>query len=250
MLKHFLGTVTWILLASTLALSQEIPKPRNAEEAYAWRLHDQYVASQKREAKLQAGIREETANLGTTDRSDPENPQAEAQLRRKFRQLTAEVELQERLEAEWNRTFYDRYGDLRDSVETIYDSTLDKSFDRIEFRLIHFPFYVNDGIYTGTISDVPGEISLVVQGTIVTGSISGLYFYRVGTLVQSEAFNGTIYGTLNDAGVIKAMLTGKVGLMTFSGSLTGTINKGSATGTWTTVAITTECGTFKASRNQ
>lgn len=245
MLRHFLGTITWLLLASTLALSQGITRPRNAEEAYAWRLHDQYVASEKREAKLQAEIRKESVNPSNT-----ENSQAEAQLKRKFRQLTAEVELQQRLEAEWNGTFYDRYGDLKDSVETIYDATLNRSFDRIEFRLIHFPFYVNDGIYTGTIADVPGEISLVVQGTIVTGSISGLYFYRAGELVQVEEFSGTIYGTINSAGVMKAMLTGKVGRMTFSGSLTGTINKGSATGNWTMVALTTECGTFTASRSQ
>ncbi|HSQ25449.1 MAG TPA: hypothetical protein VLN44_13580, partial [Pyrinomonadaceae bacterium] len=246
----FLGTFTWLLLGATLALSQGISAPRNAEETYAWRLHDQYVASEKREQKLQAAIREESANPGTADRSNAENSQAEAQLKRQLRQLTAEIELQQRLEAEWNRTFYDRYGDLKDSAETIYDTMLNRSFDRIEFRLIHFPFYVNDGIYTGTIADVPGEINLVVQGAIVTGSISGLYFYRAGKLVQAEEFNGTIYGTINNAGVVKAILTGKVGRMTFSGSLAGTINKGSATGNWTTVAITTECGTFKASRNQ
>ena len=250
MLKHSLGTIIWLLLMSNVALSQSTSSPRNADESYAWRLHDQYVASAKRAAKLQDAIRQESARLETTDRATSEKAQADAQLKRKFRQLTAEVELQQRLEAEWNRTFYARYGDLKDSAETIYDTTLNRSFDRIEFRLIHFPFYVNDGIYTGSIADVPGEIHLIVQGAIVTGSISGLYFYRAGEFVQSEEFVGTIYGTVNAAGVMSAMLNGKVGRMTFTGSLTGTINKGSASGTWTTVAMTTECGTFQAARNQ
>ena len=250
MLKHSLGTITWLLLLSGVAFSQGPSKSRNAEEADAWRLHDQYVASEKREAKLQDAIRQESANLERTVRAAPEKAQAEAQLKRKFRQLTAEVELQQRLEAEWNLAFYVRYGDLKDSAETIYDTTLNRSFDRIEFRLIHFPFYVNDGIYSGSIADVPGEIHLIVQGTIVTGSISGLYFYRAGEFVQSEEFVGTIYGTVNATGVMRAVLNGKVGRMTFTGSLTGTINKGSATGTWTTVAMTTECGTFKAALNQ
>ena len=250
MLKHSLGTIIWLLLLSTLAFSQGPSKSRNAEEEYAWRLHDQYLASEKREAKLQDTIRQESAILETTDRASPEKAQADEQVKRKFRQLTAEVELQQRLEAEWNRTFYARYGDLKDSAETIYDTTLNRSFDRIEFRLIHFPFYANDGIYSGSIADVPGEINLVIQGTIVTGTISGLYFYRAGVWVQSEEFNGTIYGTLSDPGIIRAVISGKIGLMSFTGSLTGTISKGSATGTWTTVAMTTECGTFTAVRNQ
>lgn len=241
MLRHFPATIIWLTLSMTLVLAQAPFTPRNADEAYAWQLHNQYIESRQRVARLATLIRQRTAETlpGRTAKA--------IELQRLEKQLSAEIERQHRLEALWKEEFYARYGDLRDSAETIYEPNAGRALDRIEFRLINFPFHRNDGVYTGTIRDVPGEITLLVDGTSVVGNINGLYFYRVGSLVQTDEFIATIDGTIT-AGVIQAKLSGKLGQATLTGSLTGTINKDAVIGRWSAVGLTVECGTFRAAR--
>jgi hypothetical protein len=211
-------------------------------------LHDEYVAGEKKERELQAAIQRKSIEAGAPGPS--QNNQAALEVNRLFRAFTAQIESQRELEEAWNKRFSARYGDLRDSSLGVYDPELNTSLDRIQFRLIHFPFYPNDGTYHGSIAEVPGEITLIIAGPTVTGTISGLYFYRIDKLIYTEVFSGTIEGTISTAGVLDANLSGEIGHMAFTGSLSGRVVRGAAHGNWTTEAMTTESGTFKATRNQ
>jgi hypothetical protein len=245
--KRILTIVACAFFFSTSTLAQGNFQPRSSDEAYAWRLHDQYVISEKKERDLEAAIRLKAIEAGAPGTA--QNDQAALELNRLFQAFTDEIQLQQRLEHAWNEKFYARYGDLRDSGQGIYDSQLETSLDRIQFRLIHFAFYRNDGTYNGTIADVPGEIALTVEGTAVVGTITGAYFYRVGKLIQSEQFSGSVDGTIDQAGNVKANLSGSVGRFAFAGSLVGKITRGVASGTWAIDAVTVQCGTFKATRD-
>jgi hypothetical protein len=239
--------VSAIVFCPAISAQQPFP-PRNSDEADAWRLHDEYLASEKKTRELQAAIQRKSIEAGAPGPS--QNNQAALEVNRLFREFTAQIELQRSLEETWNKRFFARYGDLRDCSLGVYDPDLNMSLDRIQFRLIHLPFYPNDGTYQGSIADVPGEITLIVEGPTVTGNISGLYFYRIDKLIYTEVFRGTIEGTINKAGVVDAGLSGEIGHMAFTGSLSGRIVRGVAQGNWTTEAMTIESGTFNATRNQ
>jgi hypothetical protein len=234
-------------LFSTLVYAQNF-QPRNSAEAHAWRLHDEYVASEKKQRELESQIRVKAIETGVPGGS--QNDRAALELERLFRNFAAEIQFQQRLEQAWNEKFYPHYGELKDTANRIYDVSIGTEIDLIQFRLIHFPLYPNDGTYNGTIADVPGEINLVVQGTTVVGTITGAYFYRAGNLPQSEQFTASIDGTLSDAGILQASLWGSAGNMQFTGSLKGKIIRGLAQGTWAIDVLTVQCGTFKATRPQ
>jgi hypothetical protein len=240
--------VVWALIFCSCTFSQRPFPPRNSDEADAWRLHDEYVASEKKQRELQAAIQRKSIEAGAP--GPAQNNQAALEVNRLFGEFAAQTQLQLELEQAWNKRFSARYGDLRESSLGVYDPALNTSMDRIQFRLIHFPFYPNDGTYHGSIAEVPGEITLIIQGTTVTGTISGLYFYRVDKLIYTEVFSGTIEGTISIAGAVDASLSGEIGRMAFTGSLSGRVVRGVARGNWTTEAMTVESGTFKANRNQ
>ena len=252
MLKRCLLVAALALMVAATAYGQGDFKPRNADEAHAWRLYNQYTASKKKEAELTAGIKQKGGDINTVNVGSVPglgiDPQDVADLTRMRQQLNAEKDRQQKLAAAWDKKFFGRYGDLKDSERTIYDPTTKKTMDRIQYRLIYFPFYVNDGTYTGSIVGAPGRVTLVVNGTSVTGTVSGTYYYQVGNQTYSDPFTGRVSGTLSDAGVIQASLSGDVGGAAFTGTLNGTITKGVATGTWTTKALTTARGSFRATR--
>lgn len=244
-----LAVVAWAAFTVNI-YGQGTFKPRNADEEHAWRLYNQYKESKKKEGELRAGISQasgdiKTVNVGSVPGLgiDPADVQRLARLRE---QLTAEAERQEKLKAAWGKKFFGRYGDLADSADTIDDATTKKTMDKIQFRLTYFPFYVNDGTYTGTISGAPGTITLVVSGTTVTGTVSGVYKYTFLDSQYSDKFSGKVAGTLSSTGRISGTLSGSVGGSAFTGTLTGTLSKSTITGSWTTKALTTARGTFRA----
>lgn len=252
MLKRLLCVMALLSFVTTPAFAQGTFKPRNPDEAHAWRLYNQYKASKQKEAQLEAGIKQKSADIKMTNAGSIPglgiDPGDVAELTRMRQQLNAEKDLQQKLETAWGKKFFGRYGNLSDSSGTIYDPKTKRNMDRIEFRLIYFPFYANDGTYTGTIVGAPGQITLVVSGNTVTGTVRGTYYYKFGTETYSDPFTGRVTGTITDAGVIQARLSGNVGGAAFTGTLNGNISKGGATGTWTTKALTTASGTFRATR--
>ena len=237
------------LVAAPIVFAQGTFKPRNADEEHAWRLYNQYKESKNKEVQLKAGITQKSGDIKTTIVGniplyvDSQDVSELAGLRR---QLQTEQEKQKNLETAWDKKFFGRYGDLSDSAGTIYDPKTKQTMDKIQFRLIYFPFYVNDGTYVGTVTGAPGQITLIVRGTSITGSARGVYKYTIGTDAYSEPFTGTITGTLGSTGGIGGGLSGTIGGTPFTGTLTGSISKGVASGTWTGKALTTTTGSFRA----
>lgn len=250
MLQKNLYLIALLIAMFTVAAGQGTFKPRNADEEHAWRLYNQYKESKKKESELRTGITQtsgdiKTVNVGSVPGLgiDPADVQRLAKLRE---QLTAEVERQQKLEAAWDKKFYGRYGDLADSAGTIYDPKTKKTMDKIQFRLTYFPFYVNDGTYVGSIAGASGSITLVVSGNNVTGTVSGVYSYTFGDSKYSDRFGGKVAGTLSNSGSLNGTLSGSVGGAAFTGTITGVIAKGVISGSWTTKALTTAKGTFRA----
>jgi hypothetical protein len=237
------------MAATSIAFEQGTFKPRNADEEHAWRLYNQYKESKQKEAQFKAGITQKSGDIKTTNVGiiplyiDPEDV---AQLTKLRQQLQAEQEKQKNLETAWDKKFWGRYGDLSDSAGTIYDVKTKQTMDKIQYRLIYFPFYVNDGTYIGNITGAPGQITLIVSGTSIKGSAKGVYKYTIGSDAYSEPFAATITGTLNTNGWISGQISGTIGGAPFTGTMTGSISKGVASGTWTGTALTTASGSFRA----
>lgn len=241
-----------IATMSVLATAQGTFKPRNADEEHAWRLYEQYKTSKKTESEIRVGITQTSGDIKTVNVGSVPglgiDPGDVARLAKLREQLAAEQQRQQNLENAWDKKFFGRYGDLADSAGTIYDPKTKKTIDKIQFRLMYFPFYVNDGVYSGTIAGAPGSINLTVNGTSVTGTVRGTYKYTLFDETYSEPFTGKVTGTLSDKGGFSGSLSGTVGGGAFTGTLSGTISKGVAKGSWTTQALTTASGTFTARR--
>jgi len=133
-----------------MALAQGEFKPRNADEAHAWRLYNQYRESKTKATNLQSGITKKqedirtvgNAGMGGTFAIDPQDV---AELTKMRQQLAEEKSRQQKLEQAWDKKFWGRYGDLKDSDETMYDQKTKQNIDRIRFRLIYF-CNASDGI--------------------------------------------------------------------------------------------------------
>lgn len=104
-----------------------------------------------------------------------------------------------------------------------------------------------DGTYVGPIIGAPGEITLIVKGTNVTGTVKGTYKYVMGSRTYSDPYTGRVSGTISDTGALNCRLSGNVGGAAFNGTLTGSIINGVASGSWNTKALTAATGTFTAS---
>lgn len=250
-----LVTASILLLLVPSVFAQGTFKPRNADEEHAWRLYNQYTASKKKEAEIRTGITQtsgdiKTVNVGSVPGLgiDPADVARLGQLRE---QLAAELDRQKKLENAWDKKFWGRYGDLSDSSSTIYDPKTKTTMDKIRFRLIAFPFYVHDGTYSGSVVGAPGSIRLVVTGSAVTGSVSGVYKYTLFDQQYSDPYKGTVKATIDPvSGKMSGSLTGSVGGTAFTGTITGAVGKlGVMTGSWTTKAGSTAKGTFTARRN-
>lgn len=178
MFRKCLFLVTVVLMAATIVFAQGTFKPRNADEAHAWRLYNQYKQSKQQATKLEKGIKQTSDDIRSVSHgslgalgASPEDVTALAKMRR---QLAAENARQKNLENAWDKKFSGRYGDLKDSASPIYDPKTKKMMDKIQFRLIAFPFNVkgvNDGASTvppanATTKGVEGEWVITYGGYV------------------------------------------------------------------------------------
>ncbi|MEQ1606099.1 MAG: hypothetical protein ABL999_14645 [Pyrinomonadaceae bacterium] len=135
---------TTFALAATSTLSQGAFKPRDADEEQAWRIHTSYKEGRKKEDELTrqiALLRRDIANSSVSTigvfGSDAKDRERLTKMRE---QLTAEQAKLRKLETDWDQKFYGRYGHLQDSDATIVDPVTKRTMDKVEFRLINFPF--------------------------------------------------------------------------------------------------------------
>lgn len=162
LMKSAASLVFLLVLISSLASAEKRsayetlagkPKPNTLEEAHAWRLYNQYKASQTAQANALQGLRATdrdrqavTYGFGAPFAVDPGDAAAIAN----FRNIAnTERERQRQLEAAWDRRFSGYYGPLTDSSQTIETSFNDphdplkthrKVMDKIEYRLRSFPY--------------------------------------------------------------------------------------------------------------
>jgi len=253
MISKWIFVILLVALMTAVGFTQGTFRPRNADEEHAWRLYNQYKESKKKEAELRQGITQASGDIRTVNVGSVPglgiDPADVARLQQLRADLVIEGEKQQKLEAAWDKKFWGRYGDLKDSSGSIYDPKTKTNMDKIRYRLMYFPFYVNDGTYTGTISGASGSITLIVSGTSVKGTVKGVYSYEFGSSTFSDPFSGTVTGSIdNRSGSLNAVLSGKVGTAAFTGALTGTLNKGVISGSWTSKASESASGTFIARR--
>ena len=145
--KKVLIKTTAILLILGSAVFAQIPfKPRSGAEEQAWRFYQQFKESKANEVRLKGAITQAKgdysdisqssigglAGIVTGDATDLAN------LRR---ELAIELALQERLLEIWGKTFFWRYGELRDIDRTVDDRTIGSKMDRVEYAIRSFPFY-------------------------------------------------------------------------------------------------------------
>lgn len=135
-----------VIGAVSVAAAQNTITPRDADEAEAWRIYQEFRASRAAEAAankalVQARVDIDTSSLSTIGMfgSDPEDRARLIELRRG---LIAERKRQAELLQRWENKFFWRYGDLLWSEEPtkVKDRKTGREIDRIEFALIYFPF--------------------------------------------------------------------------------------------------------------
>lgn len=174
-------------------------KPRDADEAHAWRLYALYKASMQKEAILKNSIRDLNASIATTATGVGALAanNAEDRAEREFcqGQLDAERSLQQKLIAAWDKKFYGRYGHLQDSAKTRLDEKTKRTMDEIEFQLTYFAFntkpYPNVNgkwiIHGATTDDLHWT-----QVTATGGKFHATSSYSVGGTPYSWTMDGTI----------------------------------------------------------
>lgn len=144
MFRKCLFLVTVVLIAATIVFAQGTFTPRDADEDHAWRIYSKYRESKKNEDQLTGQIAILRRDITNSSHSSVgvfgSDARDRAHLTKMREQLTAEQAKLRKLEADWDRKFYGRYGHLRDSNESIVDPVTKKKMDKIEFRLINFPF--------------------------------------------------------------------------------------------------------------
>lgn len=120
------------------------PTPRDANEAEAWKIYQQYKASRAAEAAASAAIKQVRNDVATSSLSsigvfgsDPGDRARLAQLRQT---VDTERQRQTELLQRWGAKFYWRYGDLVWSEERVKDAKTKREMDRIEFALTYIPF--------------------------------------------------------------------------------------------------------------
>ncbi len=169
MSRGFMIGLISLVFASALAGQ---PTPRDANEAEAWKLYQQYKASRAAEAAASTAIKQVRNDVATSSLSsigvfgsDPGDRARLAQLRQT---VDTERRRQTELLEKWGSKFYWRYGDLVWSEERIRDGKTKREMDRIEFALTYIPFnYVPKT--TAAASPTPAP---VVTAPVSAGSTS------------------------------------------------------------------------------
>lgn len=129
---------------ATGIFSQVTFQPRDADEEHGWRLYNQYKDSKKKEAELNKKIAQLRSDIQNASHSSigglGADPSDVAAKNKALEDLQTEQTKQEKLLAAWQKKFYWRYGDLKDSDKMTYDATTKQNMDKIKFALIYFPF--------------------------------------------------------------------------------------------------------------
>lgn len=144
MISRITFTTLLLILAGLGVSAQGTFTPRDSDEAEAWAIYNQYKQSKAIEAPLEAQIKQKftdslmgahgyMAIFGT-------DTEAAAEVKAKKAILDAERNRQTGLQAQWDKKFYWRYGDLRWSTDRVRDMSTNREMDRIEFALTYFPF--------------------------------------------------------------------------------------------------------------
>lgn len=120
--------------------------PRDADEAEAWQIYQQYRASRAADAAAGRAIIQARTDVNQASYSmlgafgsDPDDRARLVALRQNQR---AEQKRQAELLERWEEKFFWRYGDLKwcEDPDPVTDAKTGRKMDRIEFALIYFPF--------------------------------------------------------------------------------------------------------------
>lgn len=138
---------TSILLAVMLfgiAAAGQTVAPRDANEAEAWGIYREYLASKRSEAQLEAAVKSKfndatMAIVGVYGIFGADS-EAAAEGRALKSRLDALRVRQAEMLLKWDQKFYWRYGDLRWSSDRIKDVKTGREMDRIEYAMTYFPF--------------------------------------------------------------------------------------------------------------
>jgi hypothetical protein len=193
MFKKYICFITMALMATVTIAAQGTFQPRDADEEHAWRLHNDYRRSRTNEDDLKRLIAMKASDINTMAVGviplwiDPQDVKDKTKLRSL---LQNEISKQTALKAAWDKKFYGRYGNLQDADETIVDKGTGRTMDKIEFRLINFPFNVQaqgywkydsesfrpTNEYYATVKPLPGHVYEVrVAGGLQGGSIEQFF---------------------------------------------------------------------------
>ena len=219
-IKNTVVSITGLILFSIVVFSQGTFKPRDADEEHGWRLYNQYKASKKKEAQLIPQIAQAKGDVNQASHSTlgglGADPSDVARKNALIKQLQDEQALQAKLVAAWQKKFYWRYGDLKDSDKMIFDPKTKQNMDKIQFALIYFPFnkvennptskYVEWRANWATISAwVNGvntlKASAITNGTQFTGQANTINKLKIEGTVQanSAGAGGNVVGLDGEA---------------------------------------------------
>lgn len=167
-LKKIVFLLAAISMFAAVVFSQGTFKPRDADEEHGWRLYNQYKASQKREAELNKRIAQLKSDIQNASHSSigglGADPGDVAEKNKALEALKAEQTKQKNLESAWQKKFYWRYGDLKDSDKMIYDPKTKKNMDKIQFALIYFPFNPQNNVDAAPTSAPSTSLTLESPG--------------------------------------------------------------------------------------
>lgn len=200
--RKILFLISVISMFASTIFSQGTFKPRDADEEHGWRLYNQYKASKKSEADLNKRIAQLRSDIQNASHSSigglGADPSDVAAKNKALQQLKDEQTKQKNLEAAWQKKFYWRYGDLKDSDKMIYDPKTKQNMDKIQFALIYFPF--------NRVSNTPISKNIEWRSSwaVITANVNG-----INALNSSNITNGIKFtGQANSANKIK--IEGKV----------------------------------------
>lgn len=140
------GFMLSLVLIASVCYAQPAITPRDADEAEAWQIYQQYRASRAADAAagraiIQARTDVNEASYSTLGAfgSDPDDRARLVALRQNQK---AEQKRQAELLERWEEKFFWRYGDLKwcEDDDPVPDAKTGRKMDRIEFALIYFPF--------------------------------------------------------------------------------------------------------------
>lgn len=143
--------IVLMITALTTALcvsAQANFQPRSGAEAQAWQVYRDFRESRANEARLVRGIEAQKGDVSMVSYGYEAILAQDASdislLNRMRHELAIEKARQENLLALWQKFFYFRYGDLRDSETPALEGKAPE-MNKIEFALINFPYYRESG---------------------------------------------------------------------------------------------------------